>query len=105
MLNVERLSPPSGALNLSTLSLPRLTPWAKILRPFQGLSITFSNSFLDNSSLFLAADVNDGTLFRVLLGLAQDLVCGRRGVAFAESDVFEQVRKRIALAPSEIDVR
>src|ERR1051326_6059851 len=43
--------------------------------------------------------------FGVFLDLAQNLVRDRRDVALAEQDVVDEVSERVALAPTEIDVR
>ena len=41
----------------------------------------------------------------VVLGLPQNLACDGRRVALAEGDVLEEIEERVALAPSEVDVR
>src|SRR5437762_12814603 len=52
----------------------------------------------------LTADVNRGSFLRILLGLPQNLVCYRSCVPFAEGNVLEEIRQRIALAPPEINM-
>src|SRR5262249_36718908 len=53
----------------------------------------------------LSPNVYSRSFFGVLLSLSQHFVSNRRSIAFAESDVLEKVGKRIAFAPSEVNVR
>ena len=54
---------------------------------------------------YLTADVNARTQFRIVFGLPQNLARDRRGVAFAEQNIANQISYRIAFAPPEIYVR
>ena len=49
--------------------------------------------------------MHDGPLVRILFCLPQHLVRDRRGVAFTECNVLQQIRNRIPFAPAEVDVR
>ena len=48
--------------------------------------------------------IGNRIFFRRLLGLPQNLVCYRSCVPFAEGNVLEEIRQRIALAPPEINM-
>ncbi len=53
----------------------------------------------------LSADVNVRTKFRIVFGLPQNFAGYRRGIAFAEKNISNQISYRIAFAPTEINVR
>src|ERR1043165_2740664 len=52
-----------------------------------------------------SADMHNGSALRVFFGLPEHFARHGRGVAFTEDDVTEQILQRVALAPTEIDVR
>src|SRR5215212_1361531 len=54
---------------------------------------------------YLTAYVHDRSLIRIFFRLPQHLVRYRRRIAFAECNVFQQVRNWIPFTPTKVNVR